>query len=119
MLDAGHFDKLFKKNILHKELFAVCKEPPQLCGFSHEWMTASRLDNIASVASCLEAFMKENAKNPETLTALSFWNHEEIGSETQEGAGSSFFSDVFDRLCFLEGMLLTNVPHTVTFTVTI
>lgn len=103
--DLGYLEKLFgKKKVVHKELFAAQLEPPVRCGLSGEWLTASRLDNIASVVSCLEAFVTTKTKQPHLLSMIAFWNHEEIGSHTQEGAASPFFADVFERIMHIQGM---------------
>lgn len=97
--ETSYLKKLFgKRKVVHAELFAVPLHTPSFCGLSNEWLTSYRLDNLASVVSSLEAFLQVQSKD--TLSMISFFNHEEIGSETYEGAQSGFFNDCFQRICF-------------------
>lgn len=97
--DASYLQKLLSKtkNVVHAELFAVPLQKAELVGLNYEWLTSYRLDNLASVASCLEAFLQ--VKPSTCLSMISFFDHEEIGSETYAGAQSSFFNDTFSRIC--------------------
>jgi aspartyl aminopeptidase len=89
-----------KKEVVHFELFAVPIEAPRPIGMDHELLAGYRLDNLVAVYAGFHAFL-ESASHDHTLTSVSFWNHEEVGSTSTEGAGSTFFEDILSRISFL------------------
>ena len=97
------FQKLLEKKLpkeaelLYSELYAVPNESPDRIGMSSRWASSYRLDNMSCSGAILEAFIEQEASD-DILKMAVFWNHEEIGSQTQEGAGSSFFSDILQRI---------------------
>lgn len=92
--------KLVKGQLLHHELFAVPCEDARIMGVDGELLASPRLDNLASCLSSLEALCRQKA-SADTLKIVALFNHEEIGSTTQEGAASTFFDDVLERICSL------------------
>lgn len=86
-----------KKKLLHQELFAVPHEKAAFIGVEHELLASARLDNLAHVASVVEALLNQKPSQ-ETLKMIAIWNFEEIGSMTQEGAASSFFEETLERI---------------------
>ena len=55
-------------------------------------------DNLSSAYGSMKGII--NAKASESCLNISvFWNHEEVGSGTREGALSSFFMDCYSRIC--------------------
>ena len=81
-------------------LYAIPLEKSCTLGSSHELISSYRLDNLASCYACLEALCSNKEKNDATLNIASFFDNEEIGSESDAGASSSFYDDVFTRVCF-------------------
>lgn len=90
-------DKLVKKNLLYHELYAVPCEKALYLGTEQKLVASSRLDNLAHVASNLEVMLKQKPSQ-DTLKMMAVFNFEEVGSQTQEGAASSFFDDSLERL---------------------
>lgn len=88
----------FKKLIAH-DLFLVPIEPTRYVGEGQELIAGYRLDNLCSsyaVIKALEHAAKKTSRS--TLRMGVFWNHEEVGSNTTEGAASPFFEDLLKRI---------------------
>ncbi|MCM8536841.1 MAG: M18 family aminopeptidase [Lentisphaeraceae bacterium] len=69
-------------------------------GLKDEFIYAPRLDNLAMAhASCVA---QEKAKPSEKVSVVALFDHEEVGSESAQGAGSNFLSSTLERigLCF-------------------
>jgi aspartyl aminopeptidase len=86
-----------KRKVVHFELFATVDEPSYTLGKDKELLAAPRLDNLSCLLASFEAFLEAKPKQ-DAIQMLALWNHEEIGSETAEGACSSFFGDVLERI---------------------
>lgn len=73
-------------------------EPPTVSGINEEFIHAPRLDNLAMCHAGLEALLRSRDADVASTRAAVFFDHEEIGSETAQGAASSFLGDVFSRI---------------------
>ena len=81
--------------ILHHELYCVpCSVPTMI---DHSLMLSYRLDNLVSMFAAFEALTKCKGQQHRLIMSLA-WNHEEIGSETQEGACSNFYEAIMARI---------------------
>jgi len=78
------------------DLLLVPAEAPRLLGPYQEWIASYRLDNLASVHACTVAMT--NDFSPSLLPITVFWDHEEVGSKSWEGADSSFLHDILCRI---------------------
>ena len=85
-----------KEDILDFELTCYNAEPSQEVGIYSEMLSAPRIDNISSVAAMAEALI-HNKKN-KSVNVAAFFDHEEIGSTTKQGADSLLLSDVVARI---------------------
>ena len=90
--------KLNFQSLLAHDLFVYPLEGPRLIGGSHEMLSSYRIDNLASVCAALNALIDSQQPDPHTVKMIVFWDHEEIGSETSQGAGSPFFQQTFERI---------------------
>lgn len=89
----------FKKLYSH-DLFLVPTELPSYIGGNSELIAGYRLDNLCSAHAVLCGLVNQSHKKLEnSLRMAVFWNHEEIGSRTEEGAASPFFGDILRRIC--------------------
>jgi aspartyl aminopeptidase len=87
------------KTLLGFDLFLVPLETARFLGMDGELFSSYRLDNLSSCHACVTAMgLLEDTPSPHTLQMALFWDHEEIGSRTREGAASSFLSDTLKRL---------------------
>lgn len=83
--------------LLSFELFLVPREPPSFVGLNNELISAYRLDNLASAHAAVSAIaVSEPTEN--TVQMAIFWDNEEIGSRTKEGAASPFLQEVLMRI---------------------
>lgn len=70
-------------------------QPAQFGGFENEWIYSGRLDNLSSCHAIAEAFVAAGELEKDFQVAA-FFNNEEVGSETREGAGSNFLRSVLE-----------------------
>lgn len=73
-----------------------------LCGGRKEFVTSARLDNLASCFVAVEA-LNHHADNhlheDEDVSIVALFDHEEVGSNSAEGAGSPVMRDAVERIC--------------------
>ena len=72
-------------------------QPAVYGGFADEWIYSGRLDNLSSCHAIAEAFAAADALEKDFQVAA-FFNNEEVGSETREGAAGNFLKSVLDSV---------------------
>ncbi len=80
--------------------FDLCLYDTQRAAFAgskHEFLFASRLDNLASCHAALHALLGASP-DPEATRVIAIYDHEEVGSQSASGARSLFLSDLLERL---------------------
>lgn len=101
-LTTSYLNSLLKeegcKHILDYDLFLAPLEPPNFVGRNKQMIASYRIDNLTSVHSSLLAFLQQKNALENTLSAVVYWDNEEIGSSTAQGASSPFFSHVLERV---------------------
>lgn len=65
-------------------------------GFHDEWIYSGRLDNLSSCHAIAEAFIASEPLENDFAVAC-FFNNEEVGSTTREGAGGNFLKSVLQE----------------------
>ncbi len=93
-LQKQHQDLSIKK-ILGFDLFCYDTQPPSLLGLHNDFITASRLDNLASCFIGGQALLQDKTSDNCLLLCS---NHEEIGSASVSGAQGNFLHSVLQRL---------------------
>lgn len=83
--------------ILSWDLFLYDAEKSSLGGINKEFVFAPRLDNLASVHASFEALKISDSENNNVQMAV-YFQHEEIGSESQNGANSNFLEATLKRI---------------------
>jgi aspartyl aminopeptidase len=106
-------DKKFLENLLAKELGVAADllvdwelglfdlQPGALAGLDDEFIISGRIDNLAMCQAALTAFIK--SETGDATQVIVFYDNEEIGSTSANGAGSSFLRDVLARLVAADG----------------
>jgi aspartyl aminopeptidase len=99
----GFLESLLRRHIsfnslLGFDLFLVPLEAARFGGYHGEFLSSYRLDNLAGCHACLTALGLLEKPSEEMLQMIIFWNHEEIGSRTREGADSPFLADILTRI---------------------
>lgn len=84
-------------DILSLELSLYDTQPGSTGGAGREFIFSARLDNLASCHAALTALTESKGKDPMTRV-IAFYDHEEVGSVSAQGAGSPFLKDVLERL---------------------
>lgn len=77
-------------------------QPAQFGGFENEWIYSGRLDNLSGCHAIAEAFAAAGALEKDFQVAA-FFNNEEVGSETREGAAGNFLKSVLETSLRAEG----------------
>ena len=72
-------------------------------GFNDEWIYSGRLDNLSSCHAIAEAIVSAESDETDCLVAC-FFNNEEVGSTTREGAAGNFLQSVLDEI-------FARIPH--------
>lgn len=85
-----------KEDILFFELGLYPAEDGCFLGFSDEFISSPRLDNITSVKACLEGLL--NDPNSNGLHLIALFDNEEVGSRTKQGAASTLLGQVLERI---------------------
>jgi len=85
------------ETILSWDLFLFDAEKSSLGGINNEFIYAPRLDNLASVHASYEALQLSEVSDNEVQMAA-YFQHEEIGSESQNGANSNFLEATIKRI---------------------
>eukprot|EP01039_Chlorochromonas_danica_P007066 gene7066-7816_t len=77
-------------------------QPATLGGARGEFIFGGRLDNLCSSYQCLQALIQSStypqAKTVGNIKVVMLFDHEEIGSASTTGAGSSLFMDTIQRI---------------------
>ena len=93
--------KLKEEQIADYELFLYDAKPAELIGLNKDLVSAQGLDNLAMTHAILNVIMA--ADKPQQTSVAVLYDHEEIGSQTPQGAFSSLLSEVLERICLAQG----------------
>lgn len=84
------------KNVVDYDLFLYNKESACIAGAKNELILGPRLDNLECHFTSLQAFLE--ASNPNNINVWVSFDHEEVGSNSNHAAGSTFLIDVIDEI---------------------
>ena len=90
-----------KEDIIETELFLYPTQKAQFCGNNNEFIIGGRQDNLTMAHSALKA--AQSAEVRPWTQAFVFYDNEEIGSHTPQGADSPFAADLIKRIIFNMG----------------
>ena len=85
-----------KDAIVSHDVFLYNREDGKVFGAKDEYILAPRLDDLECVYASLKAFL--SAKETESIPVLAVFDNEEVGSETKQGAASTFLYDTLQRI---------------------
>lgn len=102
-LEKGDYDKMIAKElgieveeIVAKDLFLVNRQEQKIWGYKEEFASSPKLDDLQCAFSSLKAFLQ--AENPSSINVYCVFDNEEVGSNTKQGAMSTFLKDTLLRL---------------------
>ena len=90
-------------DIISHDLFLYNRDEGRRVGKDGEFILCPRLDDLACVYSSAVAFL--TAREAQCLPILAVFDNEEVGSETKQGAASTFLRDTLLRICGTEASL--------------
>ncbi|EDQ89988.1 uncharacterized protein MONBRDRAFT_18914 [Monosiga brevicollis MX1] len=90
--------------ILDFEMCLFDTQPSAIGGLHNEFILAPRLDNLNSSFCALKALLASVAKEGSlaedpSIRLIALFDHEEVGSDSAQGAGSALFDHTLRRLC--------------------
>lgn len=98
-LGVGAASKTNDVEILAYDLMAYDLQPAACSGIEGEFIQAARLDNLASTHAGLTALLAAGQKGPSDCTrVVVFYDHEEVGSRSAQGAAGPFLGETLDRI---------------------
>ncbi len=86
------------ERILSWDLAAYDTQKGVFWGAENEFYADSQLDNLASCHAALQALLDDSVLDNDNTLVCAFFDHEEIGSESNKGADGSFLGDVLQRI---------------------
>ncbi len=99
----GKYEKLLAEacgcessDILATDMLLYSLDEGKQWGVKDEFISAPRLDDLQCVFGALKGFI--SAKDTSACPVLSVFDNEEVGSETKQGAASTFLYDTLTRI---------------------
>lgn len=91
--------------ILAWDAMAHDVQPSSLAGVREEFLSAPRLDNLASCHAATCALLARSARKPVQghVAVIALFDHEEVGSASARGAQSPLLKDVLERIALGRG----------------
>lgn len=86
------------EQLIGHDLLLFPLEKARLLGYQHSLLSAYRIDSLASVHAALTALLRHPDPLEEDMKMVIFWDNEEIGSHTAQGAESPFFTQIIERI---------------------
>lgn len=102
-LKKGDFDTMIAEfvgvdteKILARDIFLVNNQRQTVWGYRDEFLSSPKLDDLQCAFASLKGFI--GAKNPSAINVYTVFDNEEVGSNTKQGAMSTFLKDTLERL---------------------
>lgn len=89
-------EKLGGKEVVSYDLYLATREKPTSVGFSNEFLSSPKLDDLAASYTALFGFVASN--NESAINVFASFDNEEVGSLTKQGAHSDFLKHVLGRI---------------------
>ena len=84
------------EDVISHDLFLYIRDDGRTVGANGELILSPRLDDLECVYSSLEAFL--DSKEQGMIPVLAVFDNEEVGSDTKQGAASTFLFDTLSRI---------------------
>ena len=90
------------EQILSFDLFVYNRDKGTVLGADGEFILCPRLDDLQCAFGLLTGFL--HAETPKAMPVLCLFDNEEVGSQTRQGAMSTFLYDTLRRVCTARGL---------------
>ena len=85
-----------EKDIYGSDLYLYSRIAPSIWGANEEFISSQHLDDLQCGFTSLKGFLR--GYNAQSINVLACFDNEEVGSQTKQGAGSTFLYDVLKRI---------------------
>lgn len=85
-----------EEQILSEELYVYVRQKGCLVGENEEWMLSPRLDDLQCAYASLQGILR--AKPKDYIACSVYFDNEEVGSGTKQGADSTFLEQTMRRI---------------------
>ncbi len=85
-----------ESDIISHDIFLYNREVGRVFGAKDEYIISPRLDDLECVFASLKAFLAAN--ECDSIPVLAVFDNEEVGSQTKQGAASTFLFDTLTRI---------------------
>ncbi|MCI9123401.1 MAG: M18 family aminopeptidase [Eubacterium sp.] len=99
----GDFRKLVAKEagvakeaVYGSDLYLYNRQEPSVWGAQGEFISSQRLDDLQCAYASLKGFLE--GREEHSVHVYACFDNEEVGSGTKQGAGSTFLSDILQRI---------------------
>lgn len=89
------------EDILSYDISIYNAEKPVYVGRDRELLMAGGIDNVSSEKACLDAIT--GIEDNQGIVISAFFDHEEVGSRSKNGADSSMLANIIERICISLG----------------
>lgn len=103
--ESGYLKEIISKevgidaaDIIDYESYIYACDEGYLMGVNEEFISCSRLDNLASTKGALESLIQSAEFETSAINMIACFDNEEIGSQTKQGAGSNLLEEVLERI---------------------
>ena len=93
--------------IVSMDLFVINRTRGSIFGADDAFFCAPRIDDLQCAYATLAALLE--AKDPKAIPVYALFDNEEVGSETKQGAASTFLFDVATRIAAHYGRTLSEM----------
>ena len=84
-------------DVISHDLYLYNRETPRLVGYRSEFVLSPRLDDLECTFAAMKAFLSSEEKST-TVPVFAVFDNEEVGSETKQGAASTFLYDTLLKI---------------------
>lgn len=89
------------QRVLGHDLYIVSAEKTTDAGLQGELVSSPRIDNLTSVQAIVDSLISHNCTDGVCVGA--FFNHEEVGSNSSQGASGDFLENTLRRIAYALG----------------
>lgn len=91
------------ESIIGHDIFLYNRDEPSFWGFQNEFICSPRLDDLECVFTCCTGFVNAACTDSDGVRAFCMFDNEEVGSQSRQGAASTFLKDILHRICLCSG----------------
>lgn len=87
-----------EKDIISYDLFLYNRTEPTFWGEKNQFISSAKLDDLECAWTTFQGFLKASEAKTDSCLVHCIFDNEEVGSESRQGAASTFLSDTLMRI---------------------